>query len=164
MPDLGRAVVVTVSDRSAAGERADVSGPLAAELLIALGFSVAPVVVVTDDVDQIEAATMDAVVGGADLVVTTGGTGISPRDRTPEAMGRVFDLELPGIAEAIRAYSRETVPTSALSRGRAGVSARTLIVNLPGSPGGVRDGVAVLGGVVEHALAQLRGADHPPVP
>jgi molybdopterin biosynthesis enzyme MoaB len=76
----------------------------------------------------------------------------------------VFDLELPGIAEAIRAYSRETVPTSALSRGRAGVSARTLIVNLPGSPGGVRDGVAVLGGVVEHALAQLRGADHPPVP
>ena len=163
MADLGRAVVVTVSDRSAAGQRADVSGPLAAELLAALGFSVDPVVVVADEPVQVEAA-LRAAVAVADLVVTTGGTGIAPRDVTPEATAAVVDRLVPGIPEAIRAYSLDRVPTAALSRGIAGVAGRALVVNLPGSPGGVRDGVAVLGGVVEHALAQLRGADHLPVP
>ena len=162
LPSGARAVVVTVSDRSAAGLRPDTSGPLAAELLTELGFAVAPVVVVADDVDHVEAAVTDAYLTGADLVVTTGGTGIAPRDVTPQAMDRVFEREVPGIAEAIRAYSRDTVPTSALSRGRAGVVQQTLVVNLPGSPGGVRDGIAVLRPIVGHAIAQLRGAgDHP---
>jgi molybdenum cofactor synthesis domain-containing protein len=161
LPTGARAVVVTVSDRSTAGERPDRSGPLAAQLLAELGFDVGPVVVVPDEVAEVEAALTAAVRAGADLVVTTGGTGIAPRDVTPEATARVLDTLVPGIAEAIRAYSREAVPTSALSRGTSGVSGRTLLVNLPGSPGGVRDGVAVLATVVGHALAQLRGAgDH----
>ncbi|MDX6200593.1 MAG: hypothetical protein QOJ83_93 [Frankiales bacterium] len=161
LPRGARAVVITVSDRSSAGERPDLSGPLAAELLAALGFDVGPVVVVPDVVADVEAALTAAVGAGADLVVTTGGTGIAPRDVTPEATARVLDTVVPGIAEAIRAYSREAVPTSALSRGTAGLSGRTLLVNLPGSPGGVRDGVAVLATLVGHALAQLRGAgDH----
>ncbi|MDX6212328.1 MAG: hypothetical protein QOF82_1415 [Frankiales bacterium] len=161
LPTGARAVVITVSDRSSAGERPDLSGPLAAELLAALGFDVGPVVVVPDVVADVEAALTAAVGAGADLVVTTGGTGIAPRDVTPEATARVLDTVVPGIAEAIRAYSREAVPTSALSRGTAGLSGRTLLVNLPGSPGGVRDGVAVLATLVGHALAQLRGAgDH----
>jgi molybdenum cofactor biosynthesis protein B len=161
LPTGARAVVVTVSDRSSAGERPDLSGPLAAELLAGLGFEVGPVVVVPDVVADVEAALRTAVRSGADLVVTTGGTGIAPRDVTPEATARVLDTVVPGIAEAIRAYSGEAVPTSALSRGTAGVSGSTLLVNLPGSPGGVRDGVAVLTTVVGHALAQLRGAgDH----
>ena len=156
-----RAVVITVSDRSSAGERPDLSGPLAAQLLAELGFEVGQVVVVPDEVPEIEAALVAAVREGADLVVTTGGTGISRRDVTPQATALVLDHVVPGIAEAIRAFSREAVPTSALSRGIAGVSGSTLVVNLPGSPGGVRDGVAVLSTVVAHALAQLRGADHP---
>jgi molybdenum cofactor biosynthesis protein B len=161
LPTGARAVVITVSDRSSAGERPDLSGPLAAELLAALGFDVGPVVVVPDVVADVEAALTAAVGAGADLVITTGGTGIAPRDVTPEATARVLDTVVPGIAEAIRAYSREAVPTSALSRGTAGLSGRTLLVNLPGSPGGVRDGVAVLATLVGHALAQLRGAgDH----
>ncbi|BEP14504.1 MogA/MoaB family molybdenum cofactor biosynthesis protein [Acidothermaceae bacterium B102] len=163
MSTLGRAVVITVSDRSSTGERADRSGPLAAELLDGLGFAVDPVVVVPDEADEVESALRAAVLV-ADLVVTTGGTGIAPRDVTPEATARVLERLVPGIPEAIRAYSLAAVPTSALSRGLAGVAGRALVVNLPGSPGGVRDGVAVLGGVVGHALAQLRGADHPSVP
>ncbi|MDX6204458.1 MAG: hypothetical protein QOF39_515 [Frankiales bacterium] len=157
-----RAVVITVSDRSSAGQRPDLSGPLAAELLTGLGFDVDEVVVVPDEAAEIEVALADAIRAGVDLVVTTGGTGIAPRDVTPEATARVLQRAVPGIAEAIRARSREAVPASALSRGIAGVSGRTLLVNLPGSPGGVRDGVAVLSTVVAHALAQLRGAgDHP---
>jgi molybdenum cofactor synthesis domain-containing protein len=163
MPDLGRAVVITVSDRSAAGLRPDTSGPLAAELLVSLGFALSPVVVVPDEAAEVVAA-LRAAVADADLVVTTGGTGIAARDVTPEATAAVVDRLVPGIAEAIRSFSLERVPTSALSRGIAGVCGKALVVNLPGSPGGVRDGVAVLAGVVEHALAQLRGADHPAAP
>jgi cyclic pyranopterin phosphate synthase len=162
VPGGARAVVVTVSDRSSAGERPDLSGPLAAELLARLGFAVDAVVVVPDEVDEVTRALQQAISAGADLVVTTGGTGLAPRDVTPEATLPVLDREVPGIAEAIRARSREAVPTSALSRGLAGVSGRTLVVNLPGSQGGVRDGIAVLAGIVGHAIAQLRGAgDHP---
>jgi molybdenum cofactor synthesis domain-containing protein len=153
-------VVITVSDRSAAGQRGDTSGPIAVDLLRTLGFQVADPVVVPDVEDDIEAALRDAVGSGVDLVVTTGGTGLSPRDVTPEATVRVVDRLAPGIAEALRQYNREQVPTTILSRAVAGIAGRSLVVNLPGSAGGVRDGVAVLTPVLGHVVAQLRGGDH----
>jgi molybdenum cofactor synthesis domain-containing protein len=160
LPAGSSAVVVTVSDRSATGQRADTSGPLLVNLLRSLGFDVTDPVVVPDVEAEVEAALRAAVGTGADLVVTTGGTGLSPRDVTPEATMRVIDRAAPGIAEALRQYNREQVPTTILSRAVAGVAGRTLVVNLPGSTGGVRDGVAVLTPVIGHAVAQLRGGDH----
>jgi molybdenum cofactor biosynthesis protein B len=122
-----------------------------------LGFAVVATRVVPDVRDEIVAVLRSAVAAGADLVVTTGGTGLAPRDVTPEATREVIEREVPGLAEALRAAGREQVPTAVLSRGLAGVCGSTLVVNLPGSTGGVRDGVAVLGGVVGHAVVQLRG-------
>jgi molybdenum cofactor synthesis domain-containing protein len=100
------------------------------------------------------------VAAGADVVITTGGTGISPTDATPEVTRALLDYEVPGLADAIRAAGSAAVPTSVLSRGVAGVVGRTLVVNLPGSTGGVRDGLSVLDAVLEHAIDQLRGGDH----
>jgi len=159
LPDGARAAVVTVSDRSFSGERPDASGPLLAGLLADLGFGVSDVVVVPDDVDRI-AAIVGVLATTHDLVVTTGGTGLSPRDVTPEAVRPLLDRDVPGIAEALRLENRSAVPASVLSRAVAGTIGRTLVVTLPGSTGGVRDGVAVLAPVVGHALAQLRGGDH----
>ena len=156
-----RAQVITVSDRSSRGEREDVGGPLLAELLRGLGFEVGEVVLVPDEVEAVQAALRSAVELSPDLVVTTGGTGLAPRDVTPEATAPLLDRLVPGIAEALRARGAQAVPTAALSRGLAGTMAGTLVVNLPGSTGGVRDGVAVLAPLVEHAVAQLRGGgDH----
>lgn len=159
-PRGARALVVTVSDRSHSGARPDTSGPLLAGLLADLGFVTAPVVVVPDEVPAIQRALAEAAAASYDLVVTTGGTGLSPRDVTPEATRALLDREVPGLGEALRQQGRDAVPTAVLSRGVAGTIGTTLVVNLPGSNGGVRDGVAVLAPVVGHAVAQLRGGDH----
>jgi molybdenum cofactor biosynthesis protein B len=160
LPADARARVITVSDRSHGGLRHDESGPLLAQGLRGLGFRTADVVVVPDEVPAIEAALRTAVADGVDLVVTTGGTGFAPRDVTPEATRKVLEREAPGLAEALRQHNRDKVPTTILSRAVAGVAEGTIIVNLPGSTGAVRDGVDVLAPVIGHAIVQLRGGDH----
>jgi molybdenum cofactor synthesis domain-containing protein len=152
--------VIVASNRAWAGVYADSSGPILVTGLRQLGFTVDDPVVVADG-DPVGAALREAIEAGFDLVVTSGGTGITPTDRTPDVTRALLDYEVPGIAEAIRAYARDRVPTSALSRGLAGVARRTLVVNLPGSTGGARDGLAVLGPIAVHAVEQLRGGDHP---
>ena len=162
MTTVGRALVVTVSDRSSRGERPDTGGPLLAALLAELGLDVGDVVLVPDEVEAVQDALRTAATA-YDLVVTTGGTGLAPRDVTPEATAPLLDRRVPGLEEALRARGAPTVPTAVLSRGLVGTLGRTLVVNLPGSSGGVRDGVAVLAPVLEHALAQLRGGgEHGP--
>jgi len=162
VPAGARAAVITASNRSSRGERTDTSGHLLADRLRELGFAVGDVTVVPDDVPLIQGALRTALGSGVDLVVTTGGTGVTPTDVTPEATRPPLERELPGIAEAIRQASRDRVPTSILSRGLAGTVGPALVVNLPGSPGGVKDGIAVLAPILGHVLSQLRGGDHRP--
>ena len=160
LPPQARAVVVTASNRASAGVYEDRSGQVLAEGLQALGFVVDGPHVRPDEVELLVAVLREAVASGADVVLTTGGTGLSPTDVTPEATREVLEREAPGIAEAVRRYGEGKVPTSVLSRGIAGTAGRTLIVNLPGSTGGVRDGLAVLGPLLPHVVSQLRGGDH----
>lgn len=154
-----RARVIVASNRAAAGVYADTSGPLLVAGLRELGCAVDDPVVVPDG-EPVGAALRAARDEGVDVVLTSGGTGVTPTDRTPEVTAALLDYEIPGIAEAIRAHSRAAVPTAALSRGLAGVVGRMLVVNLPGSRGGAKDGLAVLGPILTHAVDQLRGGDH----
>jgi molybdenum cofactor synthesis domain-containing protein len=158
-----RVRVIVASNRAAAGVYRDTSGPLLVDGLREMGCHVDEPQVVSDG-EPVTAALRRAVAEGCDAVITSGGTGITPTDRTPEATRAVLDYEVPGIAEAIRARGAAAVPTAALSRGLAGVAGRTLIVNLPGSTGGARDGLAVLTAILVHAVEQLRGGDHPRSP
>jgi molybdenum cofactor synthesis domain-containing protein len=157
---LGRALVVTVSNRAAGGVYEDRAGPVLVEGLTGLGFAVDGPQVVPDG-EPVLAALRAAVAGSYDVVLTTGGTGLSPLDLTPEMTAQVIERPAPGIAEAVRAAGlAKGVTTAALSRGLAGLAGRTLVVNLPGSPGGAKDGIAVLAEVLPHAVDQMRGGDH----
>jgi molybdenum cofactor synthesis domain-containing protein len=158
---MTRALAITVSNRASAGIYADKSGPVLTELLRAAGCETDGPQVVPDGA-PVEIALREAVEAGYDVVVTTGGTGLTPGDLTPEMTRLVIDREIPGIAEAIRAVGVSAgIPTAMLSRGLAGLAGTTLIVNLPGSTGGVRDGMSVLQSVMQHAVDQARGGDHP---
>jgi molybdenum cofactor synthesis domain-containing protein len=155
-----RAEVVVASNRAAAGVYEDTTGPVLVDFLAELGFAVGGPVVVPDG-EPVGVAIRAAADGGARVVLTTGGTGLTPTDRTPEVTRSLLDYEVPGIAEAIRAYGvAQGVPTAVLSRGVAGVLGSCLVVNLPGSRGGVKDAIAVLRPVLVHAAEQVVGSDH----
>lgn len=154
------AAVITVSDRSAAGLRADAGGPIAVAALREAGFACADAAIVPDGAASVERALRAALEAGVRLIVTTGGTGISPRDETPEGTRAVISRELPGIAEELRRRGVAVTPAAILGRGIAGVAGGALIVNLPGSPSAVAEGMPVILSVARHALAQLDGADH----
>jgi molybdenum cofactor synthesis domain-containing protein len=155
-----RATVVAASNRAAAGVYEDTTGPLIVEALTELGFDVTGPVVVPDG-EPVAEAIRTALAGGARAVLTTGGTGLTPTDLTPEMTRPLLDREVPGIAEAIRAYgAAQGVPTAALSRGLAGIAGDALVVNLPGSRGGVKDGLAVVVPLLVHAVQQITGSDH----
>ena len=159
MSGTRRGRVITASNRAATGVYADRSGPVIVAWLRERGYE-CPQAVVVPDGEPVGDALREAVGAGIDVVLTTGGTGIAPTDATPEATRALLDYEVPGLADAIRAAGAPTVPTAVLSRGLSGVAGRTLVVNLPGSTGGVRDGLGVLAGVLDHAVDQLRGGDH----
>lgn len=157
-----KAAVITCSNRSAAGARTDDSGQLAADALVDAGHEMVSRVIVADDVQEIRTAVSAAVADGARLVLTTGGTGLTPTDVTPEAVAPLLDREIPGIAEALRQANRDRVPTSVLSRGVAGVIGSALVVTMPGSPGGVRDALSLLLPLLDHIVDQIGGGDHRP--
>jgi molybdenum cofactor synthesis domain-containing protein len=152
--------VIVASNRAASGVYADNTGPVIAQWLADRSFDV-PEPVVVPDGEPVGRALRACLTEDVDVIITTGGTGISPTDRTPDETAAVLDHQLPGLAEAIRMAGLPKVATAVLSRGLAGVAGRTLVVNLPGSRGGVKDGLGVLGGVLDHAVDQLAGGDHP---
>ena len=164
LPEPVAGAVITVSDRCAAGQREDVSGPLAARLLAEHDVIVEAVRVVPDGAEPVREAVREAVAAGARVVLTTGGTGITPRDLTPEGTAPLLAARMEGLEAQIRAHGLTKTPLAGLSRGLVGVTGRddagALVVNAPGSRGGVEDTVAVIGPLVPHVLEQLRGGDH----
>ena len=156
------AVVITASNRASAGVYADTSGEILAAGLTKLGYELKDPIVIPDNISQIQAAIELSLAGNVDLIVTTGGTGVSPHDVTPEATAPLIKKLLPGIPEAFRAYSRDRVPTTDLSRGLAGGTGSSLIINLPGSPGGVKDGLVIIERLAGHVHDQIAGVDHTP--
>lgn len=155
-----RAHVIVVSDRSFAGERPDASGPAAVAALRERGFA-ATLQVIPDGITPVSRALTDAVEAGAELIITSGGTGVGPHDQTPEGTRLVIDREVPGVAELLRLRGLDASPFAALTRGVAGVvGSRSFIVNLPGSPNAVTEGIGVLVPLVGHVLDQLAGGDH----
>ncbi|KID31764.1 molybdenum cofactor synthesis domain [Prauserella sp. Am3] len=155
----GTARVIVASNRASTGVYEDRTGPVIVAWLTERGYTT-PAPLVVGDGDPVERALRGCLADEVDVVVTTGGTGISPTDRTPEATRNVLEHEIPGLADAVRAAGADVVPTAMLSRGVAGVAGRTLVVNLPGSTGGVKDGLGVLEKVLDHAVEQIRGGDH----
>lgn len=154
-----QARIIVASNRASDGTYPDRTGPVIAEWLAHRGYEVPDPLVVPDG-EPVTRALRECLRDRVPVVLTTGGTGPAPTDRTPEATAGVLDYELPGVADAVRDAGSDKVPTAVLSRGTAGVAGNTLVVNLPGSPGGVRDGLAVLDGILEHAVAQIAGGDH----
>ena len=154
------AIIITASNRAVAGVYKDLSGAALKTGLENLGYQVIGHKLVQDEINQISTTIKGALTDGVDLIVTTGGTGISPTDVTPEATKNLIEKEIPGFAEALRAYSREKVPTADLTRGLAGVNGKSLIINLPGSPGAVKDGLVIIERLAGHIFDQLAGHDH----
>ena len=154
------ALIITASNRASAGVYKDLSGAALKEGLKNLGYQVVGHKLVQDDMHQIATTIRGAIEEGIDLIVTTGGTGISPNDVTPEATKPLIERALPGFMEALRAYSRDKVPTADLTRGLAGVNGKSLIINLPGSQGAVKDGLVIIERLAEHIHDQLAGHDH----
>ena len=159
---MKRAVVITASNRAFKGVYEDPSGQILLEGLKKLGYEINDVQILPDDQAQISDAIQTAINSEIDLVVTTGGTGVSAFDVTPEATAPLVLKPMPGILEALRAYAREQVPTTDLSRGIAGVTNKSLIINLPGSPGGAKDGLVIIERLASHIHDQLAGHDHSP--
>lgn len=157
---MKRAVVITASNRAFKGIYEDRSGQLLLTGLRELGYEIPTVTLLPDDLDQISSAIKLAIAEEIDLIVTTGGTGVSPFDITPEATEPLIEKKMPGILEALRAYSREKVPTTDLSRGVAGVTKKSFIINLPGSPGGAKDGLVIIDRLALHIHDQIAGHDH----
>jgi molybdenum cofactor synthesis domain-containing protein len=155
-----RAAVLTVSDKGYLGEREDVSGPLLARIIRHLGAEIVSQTIVPDEREAIEAALLQLSHQlGLDLIVSTGGTGPTPRDVTPEATAAVIDRDMPGLADVLRLEGYRKTPMAILSRGVAGIRGKTLIVNLPGSPRAVREGMSVLEPILPHLVQMLRGED-----
>lgn len=154
------ALVITTSDRASAGEYEDLSGEILSKGLTELGYQVKDHLIIKDDFQEITTAIKSGLDVHIDLIVTTGGTGISARDVTPDATSTLINITIPGISEAMRAYSREKIPTADLTRGIAGVAGKSLIINLPGSPNAVRDGLVIIARLAPHIHDQLAGYDH----